>query len=391
MAEYNIAQAGTMPAELYDQQQQLNRQQQMAAMLMQNNQQPQGQIISGRYVAPSWAQSLQPVANMLAGAYISKQGDEKARELAKALKTQYSDELHQFNELLAKNPSEAYSYASQAYHPKLQEVGLKKMLPEEITLSEGQKRIITMPDGTTREIASGGEKFHAPIQIDTGTAIELRDPRDPTKVLSRMAKSQMPQAGQVVETANGPMLINTRTGQGQPIMGPGNQPLAPKLTAEQNKDITSINQQSATINGALEAVKGSPGAFTFGRGIAQGMPAGESIAGRFDTPENAQARAYVFNNVSAVIKERAGTAQSAQELQRINSFMPAVTDNAKQIENKLGGFKLYLKDLETGTRVNPNIPMQSQSPKAAQAPQIDPKLLQYMTPEQQALFKPKGQ
>lgn len=205
-----------------------------------------------------------------------------------------------------------------------------------------------------------------------------------------MAKSQMPQAGQVVETANGPMLINTRTGQGQPIMGPGNQPLAPKLTAEQNKDITSINQQSATINGALEAVKGSPGAFTFGRGFAQNMPAGESLVGRLDTPENAQARAYVFNNVSAVIKERAGTAQSAQELQRINSFMPAVTDNAKQIENKLNGFKLYLKDLETGTRVNPNIPMQSKPTQAPQAPQIDPKLLQYMTPEQQALFKPKG-
>jgi hypothetical protein len=70
----------------------------------------------------------------------------------------------------------------------------------------------------------------------------LRDPTDPTKVLSRIPKSQMPTAGQVVETANGPMLINTRTGAAQPIMGAGGQPLAPKLSAEQSKDITAINQ-----------------------------------------------------------------------------------------------------------------------------------------------------
>jgi len=154
----------------------------------------------------------------------------------------------------------------------------------------------------------------------------------------------------------------------------GGQPLAPKLSAEQSKDITSINQQRSTIEGALKSVEANPTAFTFSRGAAQNLPYGESLAGRMDKPENAAARAYVFNNVSAVIKERAGTAQSAQELQRINSFMPAVTDNAKQIENKLGGFKTYLRDLETGTRMNPNVQMQPQgnvqvSP-AGQAPRV---------------------
>jgi len=46
----------------------------------------------------------------------------------------------------------------------------------------------------------------------------------------------------------------------------------------------------------------------------------------------------------------------------------------------------YLKDLEKGTRVNPNMPTQQQAPQGQQAPQIDPKLLQYMTPEQRKLF-----
>ena len=48
----------------------LSRQQQMADLLTQNSmQQPTGQVISGRYVAPSWSQQLQPLFNAAAGAY----------------------------------------------------------------------------------------------------------------------------------------------------------------------------------------------------------------------------------------------------------------------------------------------------------------------------------
>jgi hypothetical protein len=82
----NLTQLGNLPPELYEQQQALNRQQQMATMLMQQNQQPQGQMVSGRYVPTSFFQNLQPVANMLTGAYLAKQGDTKAAQLAKQLR-----------------------------------------------------------------------------------------------------------------------------------------------------------------------------------------------------------------------------------------------------------------------------------------------------------------
>ena len=84
--QFNATQAGTMSPEDYAAQQQINRQQQYASMLMQNNQQPTGQMISGRYVAPSWAQMLNPVANMLAGAYIGKQSDTEAAKLAERIR-----------------------------------------------------------------------------------------------------------------------------------------------------------------------------------------------------------------------------------------------------------------------------------------------------------------
>jgi hypothetical protein len=189
------------------------------------------------------------------------------------------------------------------------------------------------------------------LQIDTGTAIELRDPANPTVVLQRIPKSQMPTAGQIYESSEGPLLVNTKAGTATQLMGADGKPLTPKLSSEQSKDITAINQQRATIEGAIADVNKNKSAFSFGRGIAQNAPYGESIAGRFEKPEDTQARAYVFNNVSAVIKERAGTAQSAQELSRLNSFLPATTDNADQIIAKLNGFKQYLNDFEKGTRV----------------------------------------
>jgi hypothetical protein len=365
----------------------LQRQRALANLLTgQAFNQPQGQMISGHYVRPSALQQALPMINAAIGGLTNANLDTKQQELATALRGQKAEAYTKFQELMS-NPAtrgDAMKYAAgnQYLQPLAQE------LMKGMKLGEGEKFVMpNLGGGAPVELATGGAKYRAPIQIDTGTAIEIRDPLDPTKVLQRLPKSQMPTAGQVVETANGPMLINTRTGAAQAIMGAGGQPIAPKLTAEQSKDITSINQQYSTINGALDAVKATPTAFSFKRGMAQDLPAGETIAGRMDKPEEAAARAYVFNNVSAVIKERAGTAQSAGELQRLNAFMPGPKDNATQIENKLNGFKTYLKDLEKGTRVNPNTPMQTPATQTPQnAPQIDPKLLQYMTPEQRKLF-----
>jgi hypothetical protein len=367
---------GTLPPELFEQQQQLNRQQQMAQLLMQQGQQmPQGQMISGRYVAPSFTQNLANLANTYVGAKLAERGDKQALEIAKQLRQRYGDELKEFRNLMqgreelapeqagptqtgqaipremvrgAPNVQGAYDFAATAYNPALQAAGLRKLTEGPIKVGVEDTLIDPV---TMKPIFTGAGKPRAPIQIDTGTAIELRDPRDPTIVLQRIPKSQMPTAGQIYESSEGPLLVNTKAGTATQLMGADGKPLSPKLSSEQSKDITAINQQRATIDGAIADVTKNKSAFSFGRGVAQNVPYGESIAGRFEKPEDTQARAYVFNNVSSVIKERAGTAQSAQELQRLNSFLPATTDNADQIVSKLKGFKQYLKDLETGTRV----------------------------------------
>ena len=85
-----------LPPEVALEQQRLTRQQQMANALMQNNQQPQGQMVSGRFVAPSIFQNLQPVANMLAGAYIGNKAEEKQLALADRLRKRESEVLGKY-------------------------------------------------------------------------------------------------------------------------------------------------------------------------------------------------------------------------------------------------------------------------------------------------------
>ena len=84
-----MADIGTLSPEQMLQQQQILRQQKMAEMLMQQGmQQPQGQMVSGRYVAPSIFQNLAGLANT----YVGQRGIEKSEQaqldLAKAIREQ---------------------------------------------------------------------------------------------------------------------------------------------------------------------------------------------------------------------------------------------------------------------------------------------------------------
>jgi hypothetical protein len=78
---------GTLPPELYEEQQALNRQQRMAqALLQQGMQQPQGQMVSGRYVPTSFFQNIAPLVQSYVGTKLAEKGDKQAIELAKKLR-----------------------------------------------------------------------------------------------------------------------------------------------------------------------------------------------------------------------------------------------------------------------------------------------------------------
>jgi len=154
MAQQMLNLGGNLPPEILQQQQALNRQQQMAQLLMQQGQQmPSGQMISGRYVAPSFFQYAAPLFQTYAGTKLAEKGDKASADLAKALRQQYANEAQQYQELLrgkettfeqagptltggnipnqtyraGANPEAAYLFGSTASNPALQQVALKKL------------------------------------------------------------------------------------------------------------------------------------------------------------------------------------------------------------------------------------------------------------------------
>jgi hypothetical protein len=129
---------------------------------------------------------------------------------------------------------------------------------------------------------------------------------------------------------------------GRAVKPEGYQPKPPEHT---RKELDSIDAQLGIVAGARKAAEDTPSAFGWKRGaatMAGAVP--ETVAGRFDSPKEREARSYVYNVVSKVINERAGAAQSVQELSRLRSFLPAEMDSAKQIQDKLTAFETYLKD-----------------------------------------------
>jgi hypothetical protein len=86
-------QFGNLSPEEYQQQQEINRQQKMAQMLLSQTQQPQGQMVGNRFVAPSFFQNILPLVNMYQGQRLAEQADTKAASLAEAIRGRNATEL----------------------------------------------------------------------------------------------------------------------------------------------------------------------------------------------------------------------------------------------------------------------------------------------------------
>jgi len=188
-----VADIGTLNPEQMLQQQQILRQQKMAEMLMQQGmQQPQGQMVSGRYVAPSIFQNIAGLANT----YMGQKGIERAENaqlnLAKQLRQQGVQDTERLMNVfggrpevagtsdvptetyetvrgtpaqaaIPPNPRLAFAEAinmqspqARALLPQIAAEAFKK--PERFIVPEGGKALMAMPDGTVKEIATGGEK-----------------------------------------------------------------------------------------------------------------------------------------------------------------------------------------------------------------------------------------
>jgi hypothetical protein len=110
----------------------LERQKKIADLLMQKGQQlPEGQMVSGHYVAPSWTQQLGTLANAYMGGNMAEQTEQKTAKLAQMLRGQQEQTVQSF--INAKTPAEKFAVATSSNAPSwLQSLGAEMLKPQKV-------------------------------------------------------------------------------------------------------------------------------------------------------------------------------------------------------------------------------------------------------------------
>lgn len=254
----------------------VSRERKLADLLMAKGMQgqPQGQMISGYYVAPSWSQQLNPMANMLAGEAVGGRADIKQNELAQALRVQGNAAVQKVMQDYQQNPQLGLQTASAlSQYPQV-----KALLPQ---LSK-----VALPEATTLEreySAAKAQGFKGTIN-DFKNQMSEKDKADLRIQNARLGLAQqeqafnlgLPMAGVGVSMPTAPQAPLQTINPGSPILAPGQQlqqtgitqqPGMPAMQAGQPPRFTSKAQQDAWLAGEkkkselqAEAVNALPGA-----------------------------------------------------------------------------------------------------------------------------------
>ena len=153
----------------------LQRQRQLANLLTgQALNQPQGQMISGRYVAPSALQQALPMINAAIGGLTNANLDTKQQELAAALRGKQMEVASQYAN--AKTPQERMAAAMSPYAPKMiQTAYAERLKPQKVGVDES----LVSEDFGTGQITP---MYQGPSKLPSGmesAQIALGLPRNP--------------------------------------------------------------------------------------------------------------------------------------------------------------------------------------------------------------------
>jgi hypothetical protein len=135
----------------------LNRQRALANMLLQQNlQAPQGQMVSGRYVAPNPLQYLGNMAQIVSANQMSSSADKEQTALAAQLRGKQQEVMQAWSE--AKTPQEKFAIGTSQYAPKaLQSATYEMLKPQK--LGEGETiSQMNFGTGAYEPMAQGGQK-----------------------------------------------------------------------------------------------------------------------------------------------------------------------------------------------------------------------------------------
>lgn len=151
---------------------------------------------------------------------------------------------------------------------------------------------------------------------------------------------------QIVQTDAGPLLVNTKTSQSKPVIGPDGQPVGAKLKdvpAAVHKTMVENDAALRKVDDALAAITAYPDAL----GVKNYL--GDTVRQRTD-PKGVEARALVADIGSLKLHDRSGAAVTASETPRLKPFIPAATDDIETVRKKLGLFRKEYEAVQSDLR-----------------------------------------
>lgn len=358
--------------------QKLTRDQKLAELLIaQGLKQPDGQMISGRYVAPSWSQRLAPLLSTQLGISLGDKVTEDKTKMAALIRdkrqklgNEFLDALNPTQTELAgptptgqalttvnqPNMRAAIQAASDPQAPEFIRAQLAEMLK---TQKVGKGERIYRPNlatGQNELVAQGPEEYRAPIQFDDGRKIQLLDPNDPTKVLREATKYREPKANQVLTTDDGTFMLNTTTGQAVPVLGPDGKPMTGSgkpLTEVQSKSV-AFGLRAMSANAILNELEDqgftNKGVIrTAAAGVVDKLPVvgeklGEGVMSTFNilpgalggpSSQQQQVDQGRRNFISAVLRKESGAVISPTEYAaEERKYFPQTGDSPEVIAQK---------------------------------------------------------
>jgi hypothetical protein len=379
MAQPMLNLGGNLSPEQQIEQQQIARQQRMAELLMQQGQQtPQGQMVGNRFVAPSFFQYAAPLLQGYLGRKELEKVEQRQLDLAKQLR---ADEISAMTDYMQQKQGRPAQPAPTGYElidagtpavPANPQAALANLYTNpKATQAQRQFAFQKMNEGpikvgiedtlidpaTMKPIFTGAGKPRAPLQIDTGTAIELRDPANPTVVLQRIPKSLSP-----ADAAR--MQFEGITGGGMPM---GNAPTGgvPTANLQPAKDkFAPAIQPQYQYNPAISPKLNQEAAAKFSETLAKNqtnakdsfdlMKAASKLLSS-EAPSSGR-----FSNIVTGTREFFGGGGEASKADaQLNLLSGALTMKQPRFEGPQGVLDVTLYQKLAGDLGNPNLPIPS--------------------------------
>jgi hypothetical protein len=377
----------------------LERQKRLADILTQRGMQsPQGQVVGGRFVKPAWSQYANQMLSAYLGGAESRDVARQQQTLAQKLRQQGIEETTGIMQALTGTPAQqqilgnqipesmlprgqtavtdegdatlvqaeraaqspnarlALARALSAETPTgraLLPSVMERAMPKDFDLTEGQVRFRINPEtGKPEQIAAGTEKFRAPIQLDTGVSIEIRDAKDPSKLLQVIPKSLSMKDR--AELADKGIIVGGQPSGGMPMGGgqsnakvtgdakyiPANLPTYeydPDLSPAQNREAQGKFAEDLRKN-----VKNAKDAFDTLKSASQILSSGLPSSGRLE-------------NISTGVKEFFGSeSEAAKQDSKLTILAKKLTQQVPRFEGPQSNVDVASYEAAAGDLGNAN-------------------------------------